>query len=83
MFMEFQFGDIVFGIFPMVGAHMLYAFGSNNSVGDIVNILTQMLEVSFTSDISSQFLYIHLKTLEFIHDLNIAHREYPILLMFY
>jgi hypothetical protein len=48
MFMEFQFEDIVFGIFPKVGAKMLNAFGfwPNNSVGDIIDMLMQMLEVS-------------------------------------
>ena len=47
MIMEFQFEDIVFGIFPMVGGEMLYAFGDwpNNSVGDIVDMIMQMLEV--------------------------------------
>ena len=50
MFMEFQFEDIVFGIFPLVGAEMRHLFGywPNNSVGDILNIILQMLEVSFT-----------------------------------
>ena len=50
MFMEFQFEDIVFGIFPKAGGEMLYAFGfwPNNSVGDIIDMLMQMLEVSFT-----------------------------------
>ena len=49
MFMEFQFEDIVFGIFPKVGAEMSYLFGywPKNSVGDIIDILMQMLEVSF------------------------------------
>ena len=49
MFIEFQFEDIVFGIFPKVGAEMLYAFGfwPKNSVGDIIDMLMQMLEVSF------------------------------------
>ena len=47
--MEFQFEDIVFGIFPIVGGEMLFAFGlwPNNSVGDIIDMLMQMLEVSF------------------------------------
>ena len=49
MFMEFQFEDIVFGIFPMVGGEMCNAFGywPNNSVGDIVDMVLQMLEVEF------------------------------------
>ena len=76
MFMEFQFEDIVFGIFPMVGAKMSKAFGCwpKNSVGDIIDMLMQMLEVSFIFYVVSQFSFIYLKALEFIHDLNIAHR---------
>ena len=52
MFMEFQFEDIVFGIFPKVGGEMLDAFGfwANNSVGDILDMLMQMLEVTLTLD---------------------------------
>ena len=51
MFMEFQFEDIIFGIFPLVGAEMTYLFGykPNNSVGDIIDILLQMLGVSVPS----------------------------------
>jgi hypothetical protein len=54
MFMEFQFEDIVFGIFPLVGAELSYLFHywPNNSVGDIIDMLMQMLEVSFTLDMS-------------------------------
>ena len=52
MFMEFQFEDIIFGIFPKVAADVMYAFGvwPYNSVGDIIDMLLQMLEVSFTCD---------------------------------
>ena len=60
MIMEFQFEDIVFGIFPKVGADVMYAFGRfwrNNSVGDITDILMQMLEVSFTQEMSSLFQF--------------------------
>ena len=57
MFMEFQFEVIVFGIFPfkLVGAEMVYAFSfwPNNSVEDIIDMLMQMLEESFTQDMSS------------------------------
>jgi hypothetical protein len=62
MFMEFQFEDIVFGIFPLVGAEMSYLFGywPNNSVGDIIDMLMQMLEVSFTLDMSSISIFIYL-----------------------
>ena len=60
MVMEFQFEDIVFGIFPMVGGEMFYAFGlwPKNSVGDIIDMLMQMLEVSLTLYMSlSVFIY--------------------------
>jgi hypothetical protein len=85
MFMEFQFEDIIFGIFPMVGAQMLHAFASwpNNSVGDIVDMLMQMLEVILLKIYRlSEYSFIYLKALEFIHDLNIAHRVSIILLIF-
>ena len=53
MFAEFQFEDITFGIFPKVGADggqltELYDEWTKNSVGDIIEMLMQMLEVSFT-----------------------------------
>jgi hypothetical protein len=50
MFAEFQFEDIIFGIFPKVGGEIIVAYGywANNSVGDIIEMLMQMLEVSFT-----------------------------------
>ena len=50
MFAEFQFEDIIFGIFPQVGGEISCAYGywAKNSVGDIIEMLMQMLEVSFT-----------------------------------
>ena len=50
MIAEFHFEDIVFGIFPKVGGEMFDAYGywAKNSVGDIVEMLMQMLEVSLT-----------------------------------
>ena len=50
MFAEFQFEDIIFGIFPQVGGEIACAYGywAKNSVGDIIEMLLQMLEVSFT-----------------------------------
>ena len=53
MFQEFQFEDIIFGIFPKVGGELLSAYGfwAKNSVGDIIEMLMQMLEVSFTFSI--------------------------------
>ena len=61
MFAEFQFEDIIFGIFPKVGGEMLDAYGSwtKNSVGDIIEMLMQMLEVSFTFHIL-HFSYLRL-----------------------
>ena len=50
MFAEFQFEDIIFGIFPKVGGGMADAYDcwTKNSVGDIIEMLMQMLEVSLT-----------------------------------
>ena len=50
MIAEFLFEDIIFGIFPKVGGEMFYAYlyWAKNSVGDIIEMLMQMLEVSFT-----------------------------------
>ena len=63
MFMEFQFEDIIFGIFPKVGGEILDAFGDwpKNSVGDIVDMLLQMLEVSLTLDVASLLVLIRYK----------------------
>ena len=48
MFTEFHFYDVVFGIFPKVGQIMedAYHWWAKNSVGDVVDMLMQMLEVS-------------------------------------
>ncbi|KAF8056910.1 kinase-like domain-containing protein [Lyophyllum atratum] len=60
MFSEFQFEDIIFGLFPRVGSTMEESIDgwAKNSVGDIVDMIMQMLEA-----------------LAFIHELNIAHRD--------
>ena len=49
MFREFQYEDLTFAIFPKIGARVadIYGAWAANSVGDIVDILMQMLEVSF------------------------------------
>ena len=75
MFEEFQFEDIIFGIFPKVGGEISDAYGywAKNSVGDIIEMLIQMLEVGFIFYILPT-LKVRLKALTFIHDLNIAHR---------
>lgn len=62
MFAEFRFEDIIFGVFPKVGTVSLeYAYGAwpENSVGDVVEMLMQMLEVclSVAADRLSISLY--------------------------
>jgi len=44
---EIQFEDIVLGVFPKIGQSMFEAFGGwpRNSVGDILDMIMQMLEV--------------------------------------
>jgi hypothetical protein len=74
MFSEFQFEDIIFGKFPKVGRDLSYAYNydAKNSVGDVIEMLMQMLEVSFTFHVLP--ISYKLKALTFIHNLNIAHR---------
>ena len=64
---------------------MAYAFNflPKNSVGDIIDMLMQMLEVGFNSRRLSQRSFIYLKALEFIHDLNIAHRVSTLLCLYF
>jgi hypothetical protein len=45
MIREAQLGHITFGVFPLVG-YTLYASWANDSVGDILDMLLQALEVS-------------------------------------
>lgn len=49
MLSEFQFEDIIFGIFPKVGGELrdLYGNWARNSAGDIIEVIMQMLEVGF------------------------------------
>ena len=44
MFMELQFDDIIFGVFPKVGADMTDAFYflPKNSVGDFIDMFMQI-----------------------------------------
>ena len=50
MFAEFHFENIIFGNFPKVGGELKCAFGywPENSVGDVIEMLMEMLEVSFS-----------------------------------
>jgi len=50
MLAEFEFEDIIFGIFPKASGTMGEAYDSwpNNSVGDVIDMLMQALEVSLT-----------------------------------
>jgi len=74
---EFVFEDIVFGIFPKIGARVSEMVGrwAKNSVGDVIEMVMQMLEVCavlfelFTICLSSTS-----QGLAFIHDRRIAHR---------
>ncbi|KAG6812362.1 hypothetical protein H0H92_003262 [Tricholoma furcatifolium] len=60
MFREFQFEDIIFGAFPMVGGSVYHAHAlwPRNTAGDVLDMLLQMLE-----------------GLAFIHKHKIAHRD--------
>ena len=48
---EFQFEDIIFGLFPKAGDTMGRAYCSwpRNSVGDVIDMLMQALEVGSLS----------------------------------
>ena len=77
MLAEFQFEDIVFGFFPKVGGSLKFAydFWPKNSVGDIVDMILQMLEVCWTVIFAPWMLFnISIKALAYLHDLKIAHR---------
>ena len=75
---EFQFEDIIFGLFPKAGGTMEEAFGywPKNSVGDVIDMLMQALEVSliFSRVTPCVFFNGEIQALAFIHDLHIAHR---------
>jgi len=47
LFREFVYEDIVFGIFPKIGARVSEIVGrwAKNSVGDVIEMVMQMLEV--------------------------------------
>ena len=47
MFAEIAFGDVVFGVFPKVGYSVRGAYGywAENSVGDVLDMILQTLEV--------------------------------------
>ena len=50
MFREIVLEDITFGIFPKAGGDLdeMYRRWANNSVGDIMDMILQVLEVSST-----------------------------------
>lgn len=73
MIRELQLGQITFGIFPLVG-YTLDTSWAHNSVGDILNMLLQALEVgSFHQQIIILYA-LPCQGLSFIHNLGIAHR---------
>lgn len=55
MLAEFQLEDITFGIFPKVGGTVRHAYDywAKNSVGDIIEMLMQMLEVHSVSSFTT------------------------------
>ncbi len=73
---EIEFEDITFGVFPRVGQGMTdaYHFWAKNSVGDLIEMILQMLEVRHLEHIVSDRDSLVLQALEFIHDRRIAHR---------
>lgn len=76
---EVAIGDLSFAVFPSIGYKLRHCYGAwaKNSVGDIVDMIMQTLEVSVT-----RLLYVLIdllnrniwQALAFIHDLGIAHR---------
>ncbi len=50
LFELFELEDITFGVFPRIGCTMAYAyrFGTENSVGDVIDMVLQCLEVSYS-----------------------------------
>ena len=52
MFDTISFEDVTLGLFPFVGGTMDDAFGSwpENSVGDVIDMILQALEVSHGSN---------------------------------
>jgi len=49
MIEEIQFEDIVLGIFPKIGGWLGHHNWAANSVGDMLNIIMQMLEVRYST----------------------------------
>ncbi len=73
---EIRFEDITFGVFPRVGQGMTdaYRFWAKNSVGDLIEMILQMLEVRRLKHNASYCDSLVLQALVFIHDRRIAHR---------
>ncbi len=71
---EIEFEDITFGVFPRVGQGMTeaYHFWAKNSVGDLIEMVLQMLEVCLEHNASYRDSLV-LQALEFINDRRIAH----------
>lgn len=76
MFQQFVFEDIVFGLFPKIGARVSDMVGrwAKNSVGDVLEMVIQMLEVcAALLDLFNISLSLASQGLTFIHDRRIAH----------
>ena len=77
LFREFVYEDIVFGIFPKIGARVSEIVGrwAKNSVGDVIEMVMQMLEVcAVLSGLFTIWLSLTSQALAFIHYRRIAHR---------
>jgi len=79
MVSELRFQDLIFGCFPRVGATLEESFSgwAKNSVGDIMDMLMQALEVGSQPVcyiLGRPISYDLEQALEFIHSQNIAHR---------
>jgi len=76
MFQQLVFEDIVFGVFPKIGAQVFDMVGrwAKNSVGDVLEMVMQMLEVRALPDSCNLSLSSASQSLAFIHSRLVAHR---------
>ena len=81
MFAELSIQDVVFGVSPKSGYPVEYAYGywAKNSVGDILDIIMQSLEVCYLNTLSTALINLF-QALAFIHSHHIAHRVSLLLL---
>lgn len=57
MFQEIQFEDVVIGVFPFVTSSAMHVFeGRSSSVQDVIKVILQMLEVTLSSDLLTEYM---------------------------